>query len=139
QYNGEKFSLTGEYALQWNDFNNDPLHQSSNPISEHWYVQTGYRVIDNVQLTLRYDSSVLDINDRKGKNASSSFPFLPAHLMYSQDIVFGTRWDITPSWMLRAEYHRVHGASTVSFFDNPDVTKLAKDWNIYALQIAYQF
>lgn len=139
QYNGEKFSLTAEYALQWNDFNNDPIHQDSSPIGEHWYVQTGYRILDNVQLTLRYDSSVVDISDRKGKSLAASNPFLPAHIGYTQDIVFGTRWDITPNWMLRAEYHRVQGASTLSSFDNPDITSIAKNWNIYALQVAYQF
>ncbi|NOQ15956.1 MAG: hypothetical protein GQ581_02755 [Methyloprofundus sp.] len=139
QYNDEKFSLTGEYALQWNDFNNFPVRPDSTPISEHWYVQTGYRVLDNVQLTLRYDSTSQDISNRKEKKPSNTPSFLPAHLSYTKDIVFGTRWDITPSWMLRAEYHRAQGSSAVSFFDNPDLSKRVKDWNIYALQIAYQF
>lgn len=143
QYNGERFSLTAEYALQWNDFNNlatpyPGVTFDTSPISQHWYIQTGYRILDNVQLTLRYDSSVQDINDPQG-NAFEATTGLPAHLVYTQDIVFGTRWDITPSWMLRAEYHRVHGASSLSAFDNPDPGQIVKDWNIYALQIAYQF
>ena len=143
QYNGERFSLTAEYALQWNDFNNLATPQpgvtfDTSPISQHWYIQTGYRVLDNVQLTLRYDSSVQDINDPQG-NTFEATTGRPAYLMYTQDIVFGTRWDITPSWMLRAEYHRVHGASTLSAFDNPNIANIVKDWNIYALQIAYRF
>ncbi len=124
--------------------NNMPIPQTPstadfNPISEHWYVQAGYRLLDNVQLTLRYDSSVQDISDRQGEKFIAAQPFLPAHLMYTQDIVFGTRWDITPAWMLRAEYHRVHGSSSVSAFDNPNLAAQVEDWNIYALQIAYRF
>jgi hypothetical protein len=44
-----------------------PSTADFNPISEHWYVQAGYRLLDNVQLTLRYDSSVQDISDRQGE------------------------------------------------------------------------
>jgi len=146
QYNGERLSLTAEYALQWNKFNQlyNPFPPPGNtfdasPVSEHWYVQAGYRILNTLQATLRYDSSVQDINDRKGINSSQNPPFLPAHIMFTQDIVFGMRWDITPAWMLRAEYHRVHGSSTVSAFDNPNLIQQAEDWNIYALQLAYQF
>jgi len=145
QYNGERLSLTAEYALQWNQFSQlpDPFAPGStfeiSPVSEHWYVQAGYRILDNLQATLRYDSSTQDINDRKGIAFSQNPPFLPAQLMFTHDIVFGMRWDITPAWMLRAEYHRVHGSSTVSAFDNPDLAQQAADWNIYALQLAYRF
>jgi len=144
QYNGERLSLTAEYALQWNQFNQLPtpfpgIKVDVSPVSEHWYVQAGYRILDNLQATLRYDSSVQDISDRKGIAFNQSQPFLPAHIMFTQDIVFGMRWDITPAWMLRAEYHRVHGSSNVSAFDNPDFTQQAEDWNIYALQLAYRF
>jgi len=145
QYNGERLSLTAEYALQWNQFSQlpDPFAPGStfeiSPVSEHWYVQAGYRILDTLQATLRYDSSTQDINDRKGIAFSQNPPFLPAHLMFTHDIVFGMRWDITPAWMLRAEYHRVHGSSTISAFDNPNLAQQAADWNIYALQLAYRF
>ncbi|MDF1582490.1 MAG: hypothetical protein RQ733_01890 [Methyloprofundus sp.] len=141
QYNGEKFSFVGEYSLQWNKFTNIRLGVPDNsPVSEHWYVQAGYRILDNLQTTLRYDSTVQDISDRDGKGAEAiTGGMVPAHLMYAQAIVFGLRWDITPSWMLRAEYHRVHGASNISLQDNPDPAQIAKDWNIYALQIAFRF
>jgi len=145
QYNGEKFSLTGEYSLQWNQFNNlyDPAEQKitdSHPVSEHWYIQTGYRVLDNLQFTLRYDSSTQDISDRDGTAFAIRYNHaLPNYLGFTKDIVFGARWDITPAWMVRAEYHRVHGTSTLSALDNPDIFNLVEDWNIYALQVAYQF
>ena len=141
QYNGEYFSFTGEYSLQWNEFTDIRFGVPDNsPVSEHWYVQAGYRLLDNLQATLRYDSTVQDKNDRYGKGVETATGgMIPGHLFYAQDIVFGLRWDITPSWMVRAEYHRMHGAATISLLDNPNLTQIAKDWNIYALQIAFRF
>ena len=141
QYNGEKFSFAGEYNLQWNKFSDIRLGvPDSSPISERWYVEAGYRFLDNFQATLRYDSSVRDKSDRYGRGLEAKTGgLLPAHLMYAQDVVFGLRWDITPSWMVRAEYHRVYGTAAISLQDNPDVSQTTKNWNIYALQVAFRF
>ncbi|NOQ17386.1 MAG: hypothetical protein GQ581_10040, partial [Methyloprofundus sp.] len=105
QYNGEYFNLTGEYSYQWNEFTGYSDRPDAFPISEHWYIQGGYRILDNLELTVRYDASVQDINDRKGKLFHQATG-LPAHLAYSQDWVVGLRWNITPAWMIRTEYHR---------------------------------
>ena len=141
QYNGEKISFTGEYSLQWNEFTDIRFGVPDNsPVSEHWYVQAGYRLLDNLQATLRYDSTVQDKNDRYGKGVEAATGgMVPGHLMYAQDIVFGLRWNITPAWMIRAEYHRMHGATTISLLENPDFSKIVKNWNIYALQVAFRF
>lgn len=138
QYNGEKFSMTGEYSMQWSAFTGLAQIPDRFPVSEHWYVQAGYRILDNLKLTVRYDSTVQDINDRSGEQFQQ-ITGLPAHLTFTQDFVFGLRWDITPSWMIRGEYHRVHGASSISLLDNPDFSDAALDWNIYALQVSYRF
>ncbi len=136
QYNGERFSFTGEYSLHWNRMRG--LMQDNSPVSEMWYVQAGYRVLDNLQIMLRYDSYVQNKYDKKGESFHANTG-LPAHLMFTQDIVVGVRWDITPAWMLRAEYQRVHGASAVSLLDNPNIMDLALNWNVYALQLAFRF
>ncbi|BCG64261.1 MAG: hypothetical protein methR_P2034 [Methyloprofundus sp.] len=139
QYNGEKFSFASEYSLHWNNTSGIAhIMPDDSPVSEMWYVQAGYRILDNLQVTLRYDSIVQDTNDKKGGTFHANTG-LPAHLMFTQDIAVGLRWDITPAWMLRAEYQRVHGASTVSLLDNPDLMGLALDWNIYSLQLAFRF
>ncbi len=141
QYNGEKFSFTSEYSLQWNEFTQFlgiiPM-PNAKPLSQHWYVQAGYRFLDNLQGTLRYGSTIQDISDKSGKKTHSTTG-LPSSLMFTQNIVIGLRWDITPVWMLRAEYHRIHGTSTLSLLENPEIQKLVKDWNIYALQMSYRF
>jgi len=141
QYNGEKFSFVSEYSLKWNEITDIRLGvPDSFAVSERWYVQAGYRFLDNLQATLRYDSAIQNLKDRYGKGVEAkSGGLIPAHMAFTQDLVFGLRWDITPSWMVRAEYHRVHGAATISLLDNPDLSKVAKDWNIYALQVAFRF
>jgi len=141
QYNGERFSFSGEYGLQWNEFRGRLIgvpELDASPISQHWYVQAGYRILDSLQATLRYDSTVQDLDDRLGKQFNA-VTGIPASFAYTQDIVVGLRWDITPAWMVRAEYHRVHGTSTISVIDNPDLMNAVDDWNIYALQAAYRF
>lgn len=140
QYNGEKFSFTTEYNLQWNSFSRiTSTIPNSNTISEYWYVQAGYRILDNLQATIRYDNGSRNINDRTGKNIHNQRPNIPAHFMFTKDIVVGLRWDITPSWMVRVEYQRVHGASAVSLIDNPVISELMLNWNVYALQVAFRF
>ena len=139
QYNGEKFSFAGEYNVQWNEFSSlMPRPDDGRPVSEHWYVQGGYRILESLQFTVRYDKTVQDVRDSSGQQFHQ-LTGLPAHLMFTQDIVFGLRWDITPAWMIRGEYHRVHGASTISFLDNPDIAQAALNWNIYALQVSFRF
>lgn len=139
QYNGEKFNLTSEYTLRWNSFSGARSVQTdAAPISQYWYVQAGYRVLDNLMFTLRYDDMVQNTSDPRG-HIFHHLTGLPAHITFAQDIVLGVRWDITPSWMLRMEYHQVHGAASISLIDNPEVNNLALDWNIYAMQLAYRF
>jgi len=142
QYNHEKFSFTGEYALQWNILTNftgvNGIIPDRRHAPQHWYVQAEYRFLDNLQGTVRYDSTLENLSDKVGKKFHAATG-LPAALMFTQDIVVGLRWDITHFWMLRAEYHRMHGASTVSLLENSDILNLATDWNIYALQMSYRF
>ncbi len=138
QYNGEKFSFTAEYNRQWNRFSGVVNRNDSTTISEYWYVQAGYRILDNLQTTIRYDSGVRDINDRSGERFHQRSG-LPAYFMFTQDMVVGLRWNITPAWMLRADYSRVHGAGAVSLQDNPVISDLALNWNIYSVQIAFRF
>lgn len=139
QYSGEKFSFASEYSVQWNEFTGiTHIRPDFFPISEHWYVQGGYRILDNLEFTIRYDKTVHDIHDRSGVQFNQRTG-LPAYLMFTQDLVFGLRWDITPAWMIRTEYHRVHGASRLSAFDNPEFSDTVANWNIYALQVAFRF
>ncbi|MEQ1545496.1 hypothetical protein [Methyloglobulus sp.] len=137
QYNGEKFTLTGEYEYRWNTFGNFAAFDGGKFVSESWYVEGSYRILPELQTTVRYDTFDMDISDRDGETAALlSFQ---KHSAFSQDWVFGLRWDITPSWMVRGEYHRVHGTAWLPQADNPDPQKGIQDWDLYALQLSFKF
>lgn len=135
QYNGEKFTLTGEYEYRWNSFGQfAPLGKF---ISESWYIEASYRLLPELQGTVRYDAFTMDIDDRGGDGAKRLN--LPRSVAYAKDWVFGLRWDITPSWMLRGEYHRIHGTAWLPQADNPDPGRNIQDWDLYGLQLSFKF
>ena len=138
QYNGEKLSLTGEYLYQKNNFRNfGPLYPDVEPTSESWYLQGGYRVKPNWQVYVRYDESYLNKDDRAGK--SNDLIGVPRHIGFSRDIMAGLRWDISPSIMLRAEYHNINGTAWLTSADNPDRTETERYWDLFALQLSLRF
>jgi len=153
QYNGERFSLAAEYNLQWNHFygTDSPFVPEIKTVSEGWYIQGGYRILDNLEVTIRYDQLVSDKSDSLGKRSSglSGSPTLPdgsnspyyvsPYSLFTHDTSIGLRWDVTPEWMVRAEYHRIQGGSSISMIDNPVQQQFVEHWNVYALQVAFRF
>jgi hypothetical protein len=136
QYNGEKLTLTGEYEYRWNNFGNF-APQGGKFVTESWYVEGSYRILPKLQATVRYDTISVNKDD-KGGNDAVALGF-PGHVAFAQDWVAGLRWDITPSWMVRAEYHRVHGTAWLPWADNPDLNKTVPDWDLYGLQLSFKF
>lgn len=135
QYNGEKFNLTAEYEYRWNKFGN--FAPEGQFVSESWYVEGSYRILPQLQATVRYDALSMNKDD-PGGDAAVALKF-PRHVAFAKDWVFGLRWDITSSWMLRGEYHRVHGTAWLSQLDNPDPFKTVQDWDLYGLQLSFKF
>jgi len=137
QYNGEKFTLTGEYDYRWNTSKGYGAIPDKNSITESWYVQGSYQFLSQWQATLRYDTIHANVDNRNGDGL---YRFgLPNHIAFAQDWMLGIRWDINDSWMLRGEYHRVHGTFWLPEADNPDRMKTTQDWDIYGLQLSFRF
>ena len=137
QYNEEKWSLTAEYM-------NEPISQhgfgqipDSDGTAEGWYIQATYRLIPRWELVLRYDESYLNKNDRDGSEAEARSG-IPAHNFFAKDLTVGVRWDLTPHFMLRAEYHRVEGASWLSLREN-NPAETEKDWDMVSVLASYRF
>lgn len=135
QYNGEKFTLTGEYNYRWNTFG--AFAPAGKFITESWYVQGSYQVLPKLQATVRYDVIYMDKDDKRGDGAA--FLGYERHTAFANDWMVGLRWDITPSWMLRADYHRIHGTTVLSQADNPDRKMTRQDWDLYGLQLSFRF
>lgn len=138
QYNGEKFSLTGEYLYQDNEFKDfGPLYPNTDPKSESWYLQLSYRVMPDWQIYVRYDESYLDKDDRSGRGYDVIGA--PRHMSFSKDTMFGIRWDINSSVMFRAEYHNMNGTAWLTSADNPDRDETERYWDMIALQLSLRF
>jgi hypothetical protein len=136
QYNGERFTLTGEYNYRWNEFG--AFAPAGKFITESWYVQGSYQFLLQLQATVRYDVIYIDKSDRRGDGAAALG--YQRHSYFANDWVFGLRWDINPSWMLRADYHRIHGTAWLSQADNnPDTRSTTQDWDLYGLQLSFKF
>jgi hypothetical protein len=142
QYNTERWSLTSEYAIRHFKYNNNfgvPGLDGLDFYGESYYFQGEYRFTPKWEGIVRYDAYYANRNDRDG----SEFARLtgaPAHGRFAKDIMVGLRWNITPQFMLRAEYHHVNGTGWLSRLDNPPGEgPLDKDWDLYAIQASFRF
>ncbi|MDH5553392.1 MAG: hypothetical protein OEX82_08690 [Nitrosomonas sp.] len=140
QYNTEKWSLTSEYALRhfkYGNFNNSAF-DSLDFYGESYYFQGVYRFTHQWEAILRYDVLYTDRSDRSGKRSAAASGN-PAHSRFAKDITVGLRFNVTPSFMLRAEYHRVNGTAWLSTLDNPNSSATSQHWNLFAVQASYRF
>ncbi|MEK7844839.1 MAG: hypothetical protein AAB259_03710, partial [Pseudomonadota bacterium] len=140
QYNAERWTLTSEYALRhfvYKDFNNARL-DSLNFFGESFYFQGEYRFNPKWEGILRYDVLFADRADRDGSRFAAATG-RPAHSRFAKDITVGLRWNVTPEFMLRAEYHRVNGTGWLSTLDNPNTADTHQHWNLFAIQASYRF
>ncbi len=142
QYNAERWSLTSEYALRhfvYKDFNNKGF-DSLNFFGESFYFQGEYRFTPKWEGIVRYDVLFTDKADRDGSHFAATDPLKrPAHSRFAKDITVGLRWNVTPEFMLRAEYHRVNGTGWLSTLDNSNSAATEQHWNLFAIQASYRF
>jgi hypothetical protein len=145
QYNAERWSLTSEYALRHfvydKNFTTETLKSGLNGLDfygESFYFQGEYRFTPKLEGILRYDVLFTDRADRDGKEFAAKTKN-PAHTRFAKDITVGLRWNVTPQFMLRAEYHNVNGTGWLSTLDNivPQVTD--QHWHLFAIQASFRF
>ena len=130
QYNAEKWSLTSEYALRNFDFENfGPLFPDNESTGESFYLQGTYRLAPRWEAVLRYDVLYRDMDDRDGKKLEANTGGqVPDHRGFAKDFTAGIRWDVTPSFMLRAEAHFVDGTAWLPVVDNPNLNDTQQRW-----------
>lgn len=136
RYSGEKWIFSSEYFLERAKFQLGGATQDN--YVEGWYLQSQYRLKPDWELLLRYDYVTADKDDRDGKEFQASTG-LPSFMRYTHDWVAGVRYDVTPNFMLRAEWHHVRGTFWLSRLDNPNPASLEKDWDMLMLLGAYHF
>ncbi|MBP6057950.1 MAG: hypothetical protein KA524_05980 [Nitrosomonas sp.] len=145
QYNAERWTLTSEYAIRHFKYDNSFRVPGLNGLDfygESYYFQGEYRFTPKWEGIVRYDALFTDRSDRDGSRfAELTRGRSPAHGRFAKDIMVGLRWNVTPEFMLRAEYHHVNGTGWLSRLDN-DPTKEgipSQHWDLYAIQASYRF
>jgi hypothetical protein len=139
QYNAERWSLTSEYALrhfEYKNFGVAPLNLDF--YGESYYFQGAYRFTPEWEAIVRYDVLYTNKDDPNGKEYAASTG-RPAYNRFAKDITVGLRWNITPEFMLRAEYHRVDGTAWLSTLDNPVPDGLVQHWHLFSVLGSYRF
>ncbi len=142
QYNAERWTLTSEYAIRHfkynNSFNNGLLN-NLDFYGESYYFQGEYRFTPKWEALVRYDALFTDRADRDGSKFFDRVHGLaPAHGRFAKDITIGLRWNVTPEFMLRAEYHHVNGTGWLSTLDNVRGST-HQHWDLFAIQASYRF
>ena len=148
QYNAERWTLTSEYAIRHfkydNNFGNGIPGRFLNNIDsygESYYLQGEYRFTPKWEGIVRYDALFTDRSDRYGREFAKNIPGGVAHGRFAKDIMVGLRWNVTPEFMLRAEYHHVNGTGWLSRLDNDSAKEgiPSQHWDLYAIQASYRF
>ncbi|MEQ1528025.1 MAG: hypothetical protein ABL925_01820 [Methylococcales bacterium] len=134
QYNGEKLTLTAEYDYRW--YTMTGYGRDFQLQAQSWYVQGSYQLLSKLQATVRYD--VFDIKT-SGIKQADILAAAANQSPYAHDWMTGLRWDISSSWMVRAEYHRINGTAWLPYADNHDRSQLTSNWDLYALQLSFRF
>jgi len=149
QFNGEKWQLTAELALQDVDYVNiGGLFAAANTKALGYTLEANYKFSPKWQAFLRREAFYLDRDDKYGHDfhaqsiqLNALFPFVPispAHSSFSESWVVGGAWDITQNIMARAEYHTTRGSATLSPTEN-DIPSAKKDWDMFAISLSYRF
>jgi hypothetical protein len=139
QYSGERLILTSEFSHRYTASSIVGRSVPATRVtSQNWFIQGQYRFLPDWELLLRYDNSIFDIDDAEGKRYAAATG-RPAFTRFARDIVAGLRYDVTPSFMLRAEYHHVDGTAWLSPLDNPDPRELRRRWDMFIVLGSLRF
>lgn len=139
QFNGERWSLTGEYAeTQVTRIDLGPLFNGKDNRVGAYFLQAEYRLDPTWTLLGRYDRVAVDKRDPDGVQYHLATG-LPAHQRYARDWTLGVGHQLTPRLHLRGELHSVEGTAWLSAQDNPNPLTLREHWTLFMMQLSYRF
>lgn len=139
QYNAEKWSVTGEYAFRNTRLKGFGAFPDISQVGESYYLQGTYKLMPKLEMLMRYDVTYSNRDDRSG-NKYARANGKPDFTQYTKDWTLGLRYDVTPEFMLRAEYHNIEGTSILPSLDNPaDSNLYQRRWDMWMLLGSYRF
>ncbi len=138
QYSNENWELTAEYSQMKSSITRSFLPNFNNVI-EGYYVQGSYQFTPTLQAVVRYDASFNNKSDHSGKKLSAETG-LPAHVFFAKDWMVGLRYDVTPTFMIRGEWHHINGTGWLSSLDNnADPGAMERRWDMLMFMGSWRF
>ena len=141
RYNGEKLSVTAEYAINPNKdsitLGGAPL-EISDITADTGYLQADYRLTSQWGVMARLDVSFRDRSDRNGHAFAAANAGADAASQYAYDFTVGLHWRYREHWGIWGEYHWIDGTDTVQAIQNQG-RPLVDHWSMLMLMAAYTF
>ncbi|MCG5536206.1 OprO/OprP family phosphate-selective porin [Ectothiorhodospira mobilis] len=146
EWNRERYSLTAEGVMRELHTRDYGIVDDREVTEAGFYVQGTWRPRWDWSVFLRYDRHWDDLDDRDGRRQSALFDTLPnvdraPHRFFQHQWTLGADWQPDPAWLLRAEWHHIHGTALTPALDNPafDDKGGRARWDLFALQVSYMF
>jgi len=138
QYSNEKWELTAEYSQMKSSITRS-FFPNFNNVIEGYYIQGSYQLTPALQAVVRYDASFNNKSDHSGKKLSAETG-LPAHVFFAKDWMVGLRYDVTPTFMVRGEWHHIDGTGWLSSLDNnSDPGAMERRWDMLMFMGSWRF
>lgn len=141
-YEGESWEFSGEIhqtVFTTKGFYN-PLYSEA-PVGQGMYIQSRYKVNNELTLLARHERFYSDKNDKDGKKLEEETGGLvPAYFGYHRDTTLGLSYDFSSNLRLRLEYHWFQGTGRLTpvVLPNPRVND-NENWQLWAAQLMYWF
>jgi hypothetical protein len=139
-YEGEKWEFSGEIYQQRFTVAGF-LYEGAklDNIGQGFYLQSRYKLTQQLTLLARYEDFYLDKDDKDGKKLEQTTG-IPYYFGFHKDITVGLNYDITSNFSTRLEYHWVKGAGRLTPVLDPNVIiNDSEDWQMWAVQLMYWF
>jgi hypothetical protein len=103
-----------------------PIESADDVEEEAWYLMVSYKIPGAEQFTVTglYDEYVSDTDNRDNPNN------------YRKDSALGVRWDVTPSFAVKAEYHDVKGTAGLGIYNDGSVEE---NWDYTVFKTSFVF
>lgn len=133
EYIWQEFTLAAEYSE--NDRQQTQFGQTvMDGPSQGWYVMLSYAPFEQVTLTVLYDEFHRLKNERYRQLAPG---VIGSPSPWRKDWGFAVRWDPTPNWTLKGEWHAIDGTAFFMTFFNPD--GIDRYWQYGAIKVSFNF
>ncbi len=103
--------------------------------SHAWYLSAAYRLSSLVELGAYYSESYPNKDDRDGDRFAAREQ--ARFRAWQKDFALTTRLDLSESWTLKLEGHRMNGVADLFAHHNPD--GFEEDWYLFATKMTFSF